>query len=332
MQDTIIKGTGNSHTLKTVANFMSLYPTYDAFAAALVAGTLPVDISALVAAGVQQQGTALNTANLLSATTATLLGLTGNPTPNDAFLTLNSAIKDNPYLWNGSKKLGSLSAGALVKLNENGQAKKFIVLDKDHYGPGTGVTLIRKDTFAPAGRSTGYFSYSQSIAENMYLGCILDNFCDGIWPLKLDEEIRKCIVPVPIVVAEGGGVTTLHTIYRKGFALSCTEVDQAQNYSSTEGTKFSYFSDNSKRIAYLDGTTKPVNWGLRSPSSAKASSNDPYYAFGYYIASSGTIPNNSDVFGPYFAPRPAFNLKSDMVISSSPGSDGCYTFVKKGGT
>lgn len=84
MQDTIIKGTGNSHTLKSVANFMSLYPTYDAFATALVAGTLPVDISGLVAAGVQQQGMTLTKANLLSDATASALGLTGNPTVDDA--------------------------------------------------------------------------------------------------------------------------------------------------------------------------------------------------------------------------------------------------------
>jgi len=38
MQDAIVLGTGNSRYLKSVSGFMSLYPTYEDFAAALVAG------------------------------------------------------------------------------------------------------------------------------------------------------------------------------------------------------------------------------------------------------------------------------------------------------
>lgn len=93
MQDTIIKGTGNSRTLKSVSNFTSLYPTYDAFAAALVAGTLPIDIGALVAAGVSQTGTALNKASLLTDTTATNLGLTSTATLNNALNKLRLLIE-----------------------------------------------------------------------------------------------------------------------------------------------------------------------------------------------------------------------------------------------
>lgn len=314
MNDTIIKGTGNSRTLKTTAD---LPATYEGFRTKFIEGTLPVDIGALVAAGVQQQGMTLTKANLLADATATALGLTSAATPNDALSALNSLIKDNPYLWNGSKKLGSLPAGALVKLNEDGQAKKFIVLGKDHYGTGTGVTLIRKDAFS----EIAWNASDNGAYKNRYFGCTMDNFCDGIWPLKLDEEIRECMVPVPIIVAEGDNVSTLHTIYRKGFALSCTEV--GVNGWQTEGTAFSYFSDNDKRIANLDGTETAVDWGLRSPYSNALGA--------YRILAAGTVFSYV-VDCAYFAPRPAFNLKSDMVISSGVDSDGCYTFVKKGGT
>ena len=147
--------------------------------------------------------------------------------------------------------LSNLANGSLVKLAENSKPTKFIKLDNDHYGTGTGVTLIRKDAFSEiawnASDSNGY--------KNRYFGCTLDNFCDGIWPLKLDEKIRECLVPVPIVVAEGNQVATLHTIYRKGFALSCTEAGVSG--WQTEGKAFSYFSDNAKRIAYLDETAYP---------------------------------------------------------------------------
>lgn len=197
-----------------------------------------------------------------------------------------------------------------MKLAENSKPTKFIKLDNDHYGTGTGVTLIRKDTFNERQWEASY----DSSYKNRYIGCLLDNFCDGIWPLKLDEKIRECLVPVPIVVAEGNQVATLHTIYRKGFALSCTEAGVSG--WQTEGKAFSYFSDNAKRIAYLDETATAVYWGLRSPRS------DGYGAGG--IGAGGTV-GNGGVYGANFAPRPAFNLKSSIVVSDSTDSDGCYT-------
>ena len=197
-----------------------------------------------------------------------------------------------------------------MKLAENSKPTKFIKLDNDHYGTGTGVTLIRKDTFNERQWEASY----DSSYKNRYIGCLLDNFCDLMWPQMLDPEIRDCIVPVPIVVAEGNQVSTLHTIYRKGFALSCTEAGVSG--WQTEGKVFSYFSDNAKRIAYLDETATAVYWGLRSPYS-----ND-YYA--YFIYTDGTVYGHY-VYYACFAPRPAFNLKSSIVVSDSKDSDGCYT-------
>ena len=197
-----------------------------------------------------------------------------------------------------------------MKLGENTKPTKFIKLDNDHYGTGTGVTLIRKDTFNERQWEASY----DSSYKNRYIGCLLDNFCDLMWPQMLDEKIRDCLVPVPIVVAEGNQVSTLHTIYRKGFALSCTEAGVSG--WQTEGTAFSYFSDNAKRIAYFDETATAVCWGLRSPSS------NANYA--YVILTDGTV-DYCNVYVSYFAPRPAFNLKSSIVVSDSTDSDGCYT-------
>lgn len=178
------------------------------------------------------------------------------------------------------------------------------------YGTGTGVTLIRKDAFS----GIAWNASDRSYYKNSYFGCTLDNFCDGIWPLKLDEKIRECLVPVPIVVAEGNRVATLHTIYRKGFAISCTEAGVSG--WQTEGKAFSYFSDNAKRIAYLDETATAVLWGLRSPYS------DVDRA--YCIDTDGTV-SGRNVYDANLAPRPAFNLKSSIVVSDSKDSDGCYT-------
>jgi hypothetical protein len=214
-----------------------------------------------------------------------------------------------------------------VKLNENTKATKFIKLDTDHYGTGTGVTLVRKDTFHMTQWDTSYDGSYNSV----YIGCYLDNFCDCMWPLKLDDGIRACIVPVPIVVAEGNAVATLHTLYRKAFALSCTEVGLSG--WQTEGTAFSYFADNTKRVAYLDETATAVNWGLRSPYSG---------ASGAYLVSTVGALFYGNVCYADFAARPAFNLKSSIVVSSATDGDGCYTveslpssgggtYVKSGG-
>ena len=88
MKDSVILGTGNSRYLKSVENFKTLYPTYEDFAAALVAGTLPIDLNGINAAGFQQIGDALSKETLLKDDTAALLGGDSSMVPNDAFLSL----------------------------------------------------------------------------------------------------------------------------------------------------------------------------------------------------------------------------------------------------
>ena len=197
-----------------------------------------------------------------------------------------------------------------MKLAERTKPTKFIKLGNDHYGTGTGVTLIRKDTFNERQWEASY----DSSYKNRYIGCLLDNFCDLMWPQMLDPEIKDCLVPVPIVVAEGNQVSTLHTIYRVGFALSCTEVGLSG--WQTEGTAFAYFNSNQRRIGYLEDTTTAVYWGLRSPYSDARNACS--------VGTGGSL-NLSNVYYAGFAARPAFNLKSSIVVSDSTDSDGCYT-------
>ena len=99
MQDAIIKGIGNSRYLKTVGEALSLYPTYEDFLQAMVAGIFPVDFNGINKDGWTQLGTLLNKANLLSDTVISTLGLsTGvNSTPNDAFNVL--ANIGNVHVW-----------------------------------------------------------------------------------------------------------------------------------------------------------------------------------------------------------------------------------------
>lgn len=90
MKDFVPKGTGNSRFLKSVSNFLSLYPSYEDFVAALVAGTLPIDLNGINADGVTQVGTALTKANLLTDATAAALELKQtDPTVNDALYAIS---------------------------------------------------------------------------------------------------------------------------------------------------------------------------------------------------------------------------------------------------
>ena len=94
-----MKGNGNSRYLKTVGEALSLYPTYEDFLQAMIAGTFPVDFNGINKDGWTQLGTLLNKANLLSDTVISTLGLStgANSTPNDAFNVL--ANIGNVHVW-----------------------------------------------------------------------------------------------------------------------------------------------------------------------------------------------------------------------------------------
>jgi hypothetical protein len=113
MDNGIIKGTGNSRFLKSIEGFLDLYPTYEAFAKALVDGTLPIDLNGINADGWQQLGTRLDKSTLLTDETAALCGLDSTATLDDALKfirghTIELAFKysgtgttgeDNPTIW-----------------------------------------------------------------------------------------------------------------------------------------------------------------------------------------------------------------------------------------
>lgn len=211
-----------------------------------------------------------------------------------------------------SKKISTLAAGNLVKLNENGVAKKFIFLEHNHYGKGE-VTLFRKDT-------AGFRAFAPgSSCYNVYNGASLDDFCNVEFIGRLDPVIQACLIAVPIPTIRGhvNGTwdATVQTLQRRGFSLSCTEVGLSG--AGTEGKKFSYFSSNANRIAYHDETTTEVYWWLRSSSSV-----DRDYAC--LVNADGSLSSDRACYARYCA-RPALALSSELLVSDSPDSSGCYT-------
>lgn len=198
-----------------------------------------------------------------------------------------------------------------MKLNENGAAKKFIFLQHNHYGKGE-VTLLRKDSAGFRAFAPGSSSY------NVYNGCSLDDFCNVEFIGRLDPVIRACLIDVPIPTIRGhvNGTwdATVQTLYRKGFSLSGTEVGSGG--SGTEGTKFSYFGSNANRIAYHDETTTAVYWWLRSSYSGSD--------YASSVLTDGSVDYDYASSADYCA-RPALALSSEILVSDSPDSSGCYT-------
>lgn len=123
MKDTVIKGTGNSRFLKSVENFKSLYPTYDAFVEALAAGTLPIDFNGVNPDGITQLGTPLSMSSLLKHATAAVFGFGEEAVPDDVLRTLSrfQAGLGNEHIWKKSKELSAeVPAGyTLGEVQEN---------------------------------------------------------------------------------------------------------------------------------------------------------------------------------------------------------------------
>lgn len=141
MQDGIIAGNGNSRYLKTVAAALSLYPDYETFMAALIAGTFPIDLNGVNPDGWKQQGTALNKANLLADSTAASIGLDGSATVDTAVAKLKSLI-DNERTYADTKTMSELKSyvgtGTYGASNPNSLTFSFtpaIVLTVGYYSP-----------------------------------------------------------------------------------------------------------------------------------------------------------------------------------------------------
>ena len=185
------------------------------------------------------------------------------------------------------------------------------MLGYNHYGKAE-VTLLRKDAVGNRAYNACQSGY------NVYNGNSLDSFCNEQHIQCLDPVIRACLVNVPIPTTDGhvNGTwsATVRNLMRKCFSLSAAEVGNG----GSDGTAFSYLSTQANRIAYQDETTTAVRWWLRSPYSS-------YSGDAYCVYSDGSVDNNY-VFNGACA-RPALALSSEILVSDSADSSGCYTIA-----
>ena len=186
------------------------------------------------------------------------------------------------------------------------------MLGYNHYGKAE-VTLLRKD-------AAGFRAYNAcQSGYNVYNGNSLDSFCNEQHIQSLDPVIRACLVNVPIPTTDGhvNGTwsATVRNLMRKCFSLSAAEVGNG----GSDGTAFSYLSTQANRIAYQDETTTAVYWWLRSPSSGNNGSACSVYT-------GGSVYYDYVYYGDGCA-RPALALSSEILVSDSADSSGCYTIA-----
>lgn len=186
------------------------------------------------------------------------------------------------------------------------------MLGYNHYGKAE-VTLLRKDAVGNRAYNACQSGY------NVYNGNSLDSFCNEQHIQCLDPVIRACLVNVPIPTTDGhvNGTwsATVRNLMRKCFSLSSAEVGNG----GSDGTVFSYLNTQANRIAYQDETATAVRWWLRSPFSS-------YDDYAYSVSTDGSVYYNG-VYNGSVCARPALALSSEILVSDSADSSGCYTIV-----
>lgn len=186
------------------------------------------------------------------------------------------------------------------------------MLGYNHYGKAE-VTLLRKDAVGNRAYNACQSGY------NVYNGNSLDSFCNEQHIQCLDPVIRACLVNVPIPTTDGhvNGTwsATVRNLMRKCFSLSAAEVGNG----GSDGTAFSYLSTQANRIAYQDETTTAVYWWLRSPDSSGN--------YACIVITGGSVGYRNDVYSGNYCARPALALSSEILVSDSADSSGCYTIA-----
>lgn len=200
MIDSKLAGTGNSRFLKSVSNFKTLYPTYDDFVAALIAGTLPIDLNGINPDGWTQQGTPLNKANLLSDDVANGLGLVDDATPNGAFnAIINAKGKSNGFATlDSSGKVPSTQLPSMnyIPTSQKGVANGVASLDSSGKVPSGQLNLSSSvsstSTTTVANSASVKTAYDKAVEANSivnYTGTLQDGNGTGS---TLKYAIKKC--------------------------------------------------------------------------------------------------------------------------------------------
>ncbi len=223
--------------------------------------------------------------------------------------------------------LGDTAIGGVVKINVNGTAIDFLVVnqgnpDSSIYDSSCdGTWLLMKSLYAE-------MSYWGSSTTNEYSKSQSHTYGNNTFYNLISGEIRALIKTVKIPYVNGTGssgtlATGANGLSTKIFSLSGTEVGLSSFYlQSGEGAVLDYFvgASSTTRIAYPLNSSKADQWMLRTPHK----SNDTDATA---VSKNGSASTVSYGLGGTDYIRPAFVLPSDMSVNDSgfvePGSSFC---------
>lgn len=148
---------------------------------------------------------------------------------------------------------------------------------------------------------------------------------------KFVAELMETTLTVVKSSTDGGSYETFKA---KMFLASTTEVGLANENNIAEGSLLALFSNDASRVAYptaqcvnnADGytnsgfaTSKGWYWWLRTP----------YSSYAYYVRCVLSVGSLSSYYAydGIIGVRPLCNLKSSILVSDSPNSDGNYTVI-----
>lgn len=200
-----------------------------------------------------------------------------------------------------------LAVGDTFMIEEDGSPVDYIIV---HQGKPSslyddscdGTWVVRKDI---------YTTKAWDSTDNNYKNSNIHSYLNGTFLNLFDNDTKNAIkqVKIPYVNGTGSGgsvASGANGLSCKIFLLSGYEVGftaSDSNYLPVDGARLAYFTDASKRIAYLNGAAD--GWWLRSPLT-----NGTYYI--YYVGSNGNC--NSWGYGSARGVRPAFILDSTFTV------------------
>ena len=300
MQDAIMKGNGNSRYLKTVEEALSLYPTYEDFLQAMIAGTFPVDFNGINKDGWTQLGTPLNKANLLSDTVISTLGLStgANSTPNDAFNVL--ANVGNVHVWrktvvaeeevpagyklvddNTDRTLDDVP-NALINLGNSNQRTAYInCADSITVDDGGGISLNSATTHYQANDALNAASWLRGKYIKLYY---INDFGNWFGPPALDQN-KTYYVPNDAQISVNSATIIVDKLQRVD-AYPLTPAGTHITYLTSVNRNAYQEGDDAKEAGYVLGDMVS---GYLFASAWTGNASNYYYSETIKVSDTGTL-------------------------------------------
>ena len=219
------------------------------------------------------------------------------------------------------KALGDKAIGDIVKIKENGVAKKYIIVQKGkpsslYDDSCDGVWLLREKSHSR--RAWHGANYETSV--NDYENSEINAWLNGEFLNSIDEKIRAAIKTVKIPYKKGTGSggavqSSANGLSCKIFLLGGYEVGFTTNdceYVPVDGTRLAYFLNGEEdstaiqRRVCEDSEERAVYWWLRS-----ADTDDTDYA--WRVGADGALGGSYTCYS--YAVRPALILPSSLLLN-----------------